>query len=183
MNMITFQALAMRTSPRDGHDKLDNAVLGLIGETGEIVDEYKKFIYQSSPHAPLPAQRFAEELGDVLWYLAEMADGLDAELIHISGLDFKALEKKAGRQGGRTTSLRRAVIALHVRADRLRRAVDAHAQKDIPIQMRLMLLKAARLAFLIGVPLEKVAEMNIEKLKKRYPDGFDAAISEGRYAK
>ena len=42
MGMNMYQEMAQRTSPDDGHDRIDNGVLGLIGETGEIVDLYKK---------------------------------------------------------------------------------------------------------------------------------------------
>ena len=61
-----YQSLAQRTSPNDGHDKLDNGIMGLIGETGEIADLYKKWKYQSTPGTELPAKRLLEELGDVL---------------------------------------------------------------------------------------------------------------------
>lgn len=35
----------------------------------------------------------------------------------------------------------------------------------------------------IGISLESIASRNIEKLKKRYPDGFDSNISSQRYEK
>ena len=60
----------MRTSPWDGHDKIDNGVLGLMGEAGELIDVYKKYMYQSGLNAELPKKQLIEELGDVLWYLA-----------------------------------------------------------------------------------------------------------------
>ena len=41
MDLNEYQRLAMRTSP-DGHDRIKNGCLGLIGESGEIADIIKK---------------------------------------------------------------------------------------------------------------------------------------------
>ena len=40
-----YQRLAMRTSP-DGHDRMMNGCMGLIGESGEVVDAVKKWKHQ-----------------------------------------------------------------------------------------------------------------------------------------
>lgn len=49
------------------------------------------------------------------------------------------------------------------------------------VYMHLIMEHAAQLAKQIGMPMAEIAQRNIEKLKKRYPDGFDARISEARY--
>jgi NTP pyrophosphatase (non-canonical NTP hydrolase) len=103
--MKDYQFKAMRTFPPQLNEtKIENGVIGLFGEGGEIADLYKKFKYQNHP---LNREKMIEELGDVLWYCAMIATGL------------------------RTT-------------------------------------------------LDKVAEQNIEKLLKRYPDGFDPNRSMNR---
>lgn len=181
MTLNEYQALAMRTSPRDGHDKLDNAMLGLIGETGEIVDAYKKHIYQSLPGAPFPAQKIAEELGDTLWYMAELADGLEARLGDIVGNRFGPIDTEARRRGGATTNPRRAIMKLHHRADMLCLAIEKKAWRRASMDMRMMIHCAARLAHLCGHSLEEIARANIDKLIARYPDGFDARASMRRY--
>lgn len=183
MTMRQYQKKAMRTSPRDGHDKIDNGVLGLIGETGELVDLWKKYKYQSTDDAELPRAKLAEELGDVLWYLAELADGMGEELLNISGKDFCVLDARFGNPGGRTHSVRKLVTGLAWRASRLCRAADTVDAEELRIQIRRMLAGAARLAWRIGYSLEEVAAMNIAKLEKRYPEGFDPEISMGRYEK
>lgn len=40
MRIEEYQLLAMRTST-EGHDRVENGCLGLIGESGEIVDAVK----------------------------------------------------------------------------------------------------------------------------------------------
>ena len=103
MNINEYQKLALRTlnpelSPKD---VLINGVMGLCGESGEVIDLVKKHLAQGHP---LDREKVAKELGDVAWYLAE----------------------------------------------------TAHA---------------------IGYDLEDILQMNIDKLRKRYPDGFDAEAS------
>ena len=180
MTLDQYQKLAMRTSPKDGHDKLDNAVLGLIGETGELVDVYKKWQYQSGLDAPLPAERFADELGDVLWYLAELVDGMDKKISEVSRYTMTDLAKTTQKNAGKRT-MRTVITGLSARANRIRRSVDYSEWQGVAAEFNWMIKGCAYLAWQIGFSLEEIAERNIEKLKKRYPEGFDAAISMGRY--
>ena len=48
----------------------------------------------------------------------------------------------------------------------------------------LRLLRASNLdgAHAIGIDLEEIARMNVDKLKKRYPDGFASELSINRKA-
>ena len=177
MDMRQFHKLAMRTSPRDGHDKIDNGILGLIGETGELVDLYKKWVYQSHPGAELPKDRLAEELGDVLWYLAEIADGMEKNLRDIIGVDFDQLDEQVRRTKNQP-HIRKLVIDMMEEALLVEKTTSFNRML---IYMHIVMEHAAQMARLIDVPLREIAENNIEKLKKRYPDGFDAAISEARY--
>ena len=105
MTMNEYQALAQRTASTDSAvEKIDNGILGLCGEVGEIADQWKKHLYQGHD---LVTEDMIEELGDVLWYCAELAAGL-------------------------------------------------------------------------GVGLAEVAERNVEKLRRRYPNGFEAERSVNR---
>ena len=47
-------------------------MLGLAGEAGGLLSEYKKFLRDGPAHK-LFKQRVAEELGDILWYVANIA--------------------------------------------------------------------------------------------------------------
>jgi len=106
MEINTYQELALRTLNPEMSEKdvLINGVMGLCGESGEVIDLVKKHLAQGHE---LDREQMARELGDVAWYLAE----------------------------------------------------TAHA---------------------IGYSLEEVCEMNIEKLKKRFPDGFSCERSVNR---
>jgi NTP pyrophosphatase (non-canonical NTP hydrolase) len=103
--MNDYQRLAQRTANANTiSGKIENGILGLCGETGEIADIWKKYLHQGHE---LDKEHMIEELGDVLWYCAELAAGL-------------------------------------------------------------------------GVGLAEVAERNIEKLRRRYPNGFEAERSRER---
>jgi NTP pyrophosphatase (non-canonical NTP hydrolase) len=58
-------------------DKLTLAALGLAGESGEVVDTIKKYLYGSHD---LDAAEMLKELGDTLWYLVLLADTLGFSL-------------------------------------------------------------------------------------------------------
>ena len=182
ISLRDYHRLAMRTSPRDGHDKIDNGVLGLIGETGELVDLFKKWVYQSTPGTKFPYDAAINELGDVLWYLEELADGMDTSMNMISSLTFMGMDEMTD---GVTPmpSIRAIVLALSKHANDIRRAVDSNCRSDIEAQMRRMINTCAWLARIAGVTMDTVAYRNIEKLKKRYPDGFNAKTSMDRSAK
>lgn len=105
MTGTEYQKLAQRTSNTKGwYEKVENGVMGLNGEAGEVIDLIKKARFQGHE---FDREHLIEELGDVLWYCAELAQGL-------------------------------------------------------------------------GVTLDEVAELNIQKLMKRYPDGFRAERSKHR---
>jgi NTP pyrophosphatase (non-canonical NTP hydrolase) len=75
-------------------------LLGLAGEAGELLSEYKKQLRDGEAHV-LHKERIAEELGDLLWYIANVASKYGLSLSEIAS---KNLEKTQGRWGSRDTS-------------------------------------------------------------------------------
>jgi len=88
-----YQRMAMRThnSKIQGYDKIRNAAYGLNGESGEVIDLLKKHEFQGHE---LDKVKLAEELGDVLWYCALMADAIGAPLEEIMRQNVKKLESR-----------------------------------------------------------------------------------------
>ena len=76
MTIKEYQRKAMRTATPKCYNTA-NAALGLTGEAGEVADEVKKCMYQGHPWQP---SKIIEELGDVLWYVALMADYFNVTL-------------------------------------------------------------------------------------------------------
>jgi len=80
MQLSEYQALAQRTARDDHPARALVAVAGLAGEAGEVAELLKK--HHGHGH-DLDVGKLAKELGDVLWYLAELAacHGLDLDAI------------------------------------------------------------------------------------------------------
>ena len=92
MTLNEYQSLAQRTAnTEDDSDKIVNGILGLCGETGECADILKKHGYQGHK---LNIREMQEELGDVLWYVAELAVGLGATLEGIAKMNIEKLKKR-----------------------------------------------------------------------------------------
>lgn len=93
MNMNDYQSAAMRTA--NGMDNrypmILNGVLGLNGESGECADIVKKHLFQG--HG-LDTQHLAEELGDVLWYIAVTARSIGYDLDEIAQMNVDKLLKR-----------------------------------------------------------------------------------------
>jgi NTP pyrophosphatase (non-canonical NTP hydrolase) len=75
MNELEFdhyQSLANRTSGAggDGDRRLIIAALGLAGEAGEFANMVKKLTAHGHE---IPIDSLSDELGDILWYVAEAA--------------------------------------------------------------------------------------------------------------
>ncbi len=79
MNVNDYQRQAMRSlNPAlTEKDVLMNALMGLCGESGEAIDLMKKHLYQGHD---LDRAKLVKELGDIAWYLAEAATGLQVDL-------------------------------------------------------------------------------------------------------
>ncbi len=68
-----------------------NGVMGLCGESGEVIDILKKHLSQGHE---LNKEKMAEELGDVAWYLAETAYALGYDLEDILQRNIDKLQKR-----------------------------------------------------------------------------------------
>ncbi len=82
MNINDYQkdAMTLLNPALTERDVLMNALMGLCGESGEAIDLMKKHLYQGHP---LDREKLIKELGDIAWYLAEAATGLDIDLSEV----------------------------------------------------------------------------------------------------
>ncbi len=75
-------------------------LLGLAGEAGELLSEYKKHLRDGAAHR-LFKERIADELGDTLWYLANLASKFDLELNDVAERNIaKVRERFAPKSAG-----------------------------------------------------------------------------------
>ncbi len=97
MNLREYQHEAHLTAKKvlaEGSDIIV-PILGLAGEVGELLNEYKKRLRDGDAHLRFP-DRVSEELGDILWYVAETATKFGLDLDEIAE---RNLEKTRARWG------------------------------------------------------------------------------------
>jgi NTP pyrophosphatase (non-canonical NTP hydrolase) len=89
MDLDRYQKEALNTDrvpARGGSDDVLSLIvpmLGLAGETGQLLSEYKKHLRDGEAHR-LFKERVSEELGDLLWYIANVASKFDLTLNEIA---------------------------------------------------------------------------------------------------
>ena len=93
MKLNEYHELAQRTSNRalDMKGHLFNGVLGLAGEAGECADLLKKHYYQDGRNF---VDDLEDELGDVLWYVAETATAMGLTLEEVARRNVDKLRKR-----------------------------------------------------------------------------------------
>lgn len=73
-------------------------VLGIAGEAGEVTDKVKKIIRDKGGYASEKDRaEIAKELGDVLWYVANVARYLGVSLSDIAEGNIKKLSSRKNR--------------------------------------------------------------------------------------
>jgi len=83
MNFREYQEQALKTDQIPDENKVIVALLGLVGEAGTVLTEYKKFLRDGDAHK-LFKDGIAEELGDLLWYIANVASKFELDLEEIA---------------------------------------------------------------------------------------------------
>jgi len=68
-------------------------LLGLVGEVGTLLSEYKKLLRDGEIHRTF-REEVAEELGDVLWYVANVADKFDLDLDEIAAANLRKVRNR-----------------------------------------------------------------------------------------
>ena len=94
MTINDYQQAALRTANTEklsDREILTNGVLGLSGESGECADLVKKHLFQGHE---LDAEKLANELGDVAWYLAVASYAIGYSLEAVLQMTVDKLRKR-----------------------------------------------------------------------------------------
>ena len=94
---ITTDKFGGTPQPIDSHAFLAQ-LLGLVGETGEIAEKFKK-IYRDKDgvFTPEDEKEMTKELGDVLWYLSVICTYLGISLQDVADLNIEKLQSRQKR--------------------------------------------------------------------------------------
>lgn len=100
MNFNEYQKKAKVTAlyPRHGTGEFVYPTLGLVGEAGEVADKIKKIIRDDGGKiSDDKKQEIKKELGDVLWYVSQLASELGISLEDIASLNIEKLYSRLER--------------------------------------------------------------------------------------
>jgi NTP pyrophosphatase (non-canonical NTP hydrolase) len=98
MTPTEYTVAALRTSPHPEYLSTNGrqrmfllGALGLTGEAGEVAEHIKKYVFHGHP---LDTEFVVKELGDVLWYLAFLADTCGVPLEAVMAQNIAKLEAR-----------------------------------------------------------------------------------------
>lgn len=98
MKFNEYQEKAKDTAVYKAEDAYIYLVLGVAGEAGEVAEKVKKIIRdKNSKIEPSDKKEIAKELGDVLWYVAVLADILGFTLEDIANMNIDKLKSRTKR--------------------------------------------------------------------------------------
>lgn len=105
MDFSFYQREANKTdqSKKEGVEGVHIPLLGLAGETGTLLTEYKKRLRDGESHKLFPTQ-FKEELGDILWYISNIASKLDLDLEEVAKANLAKIQERWNTLNNNQTS-------------------------------------------------------------------------------
>lgn len=90
VNFNEYQNAAKRTL-YGNEQVLTNCALGLAGESGQVVDLVKNYAFRGQK---LDRQELIHEMGDVLWYLSQIAEWADIPFDEVASENIAELNKR-----------------------------------------------------------------------------------------
>jgi NTP pyrophosphatase (non-canonical NTP hydrolase) len=171
-----YQQLAGRTAAMDVSKAIRQATfaLGLTCEAGEVAELY--MIDTGRQFATLP-----KELGDVLWYAAALCTENGLKMTDVTGLeDIASWQEHCYEKPMLDTRL---VVEAAKVGDYMKKVIGhGHELDEQRLVSGLMKVMGAvgDLATAHGLRVADIATANIDKLRKRYPDGFTTERSINR---
>lgn len=98
MNFKEYQNKSRRTAIyKDAGKNYLYPTLGLVGEAGEVANKLKKVMRGDTPLTAEVKKAVGDELGDVLWYMAQLATELNLSFDQIAAQNIKKLYSRLDR--------------------------------------------------------------------------------------
>lgn len=188
--LAAYAEAALQTNQLQGGDARDQLRFGLFGEVGSLLSLVKK------EHRDLETadhNAITEEIGDALWYLANVAAAYETSLSEAGAVAMQELQTRLNIKGASTTDVTfEELDALLQLANRklpelgrpkYLRELAAHAGQLLstdpvttdlltgPAQTLLghILADLAMVAMLFQQKLAEIAEANLQKIRSRWP--------------
>jgi NTP pyrophosphatase (non-canonical NTP hydrolase) len=100
MNFDEYQKQALTTAINDQESLMQKTVwvLGVAGEAGEVVEKWKKIVaYKNGEISKEDLEELSKELGDVVWYIAVLAQSLGLSLNEVMQQNLRKLADRKKR--------------------------------------------------------------------------------------
>ena len=167
-----YQELAMRTKGNEFTDRelMLNAALGLCGETTEFSYTLSREFRNNSD------EENKKELGDIEWYVALMCDVCKIDIEGIFNdthkVDFETKTSMCYLAGELADYFKKVYFQGH----ELEKVIISNYLKHMQSLIE-------KVCYIKEYDIQEIWQMNIDKLKKRYPDGFEVERSVNREVK
>jgi NTP pyrophosphatase (non-canonical NTP hydrolase) len=132
MTFDEYQLRAKETDqmPGSGDEQKIVPLLGLAGEAGQLLSEYKKYLRDGDAHR-LFKERVAEELGDLLWYISTVATKFGLHLDDIAAENIHKTHARWGHDRSATLELFRFFDEEYPAEERLPRYFEVHISETV----------------------------------------------------
>jgi hypothetical protein len=143
-------------------ERLRHALLGVIGEVGEIADCWKKHIIYEQP---LDTVNLIEELGDLRFYI---------QMVENEGYNIGDAGVEVALAVSDPTLW---IMKLNSSAGTLSDLIEEGSEEEI--NAALIQLITSFLSFIVAIPalkdlqMTEICNINMAKLRKRYPNGYN----------
>ena len=100
MTFDEYQKQALTTVVQHPDPLMNQTIfaMGISGEAGEVLEKWKKLVaYREGKITQEDTDDFAKELGDVVWYIAVMADSLGLSFDDIMQRNVEKLKSRKAR--------------------------------------------------------------------------------------
>jgi NTP pyrophosphatase (non-canonical NTP hydrolase) len=100
MTFDEYQKQALTTAHNNPDPLMNKTIwaMGVAGEAGEVLEKWKKIVaYKEGKVSDEDLQELAKELGDVVWYIAVMADSLGLSFDDIMQQNVEKLKSRKSR--------------------------------------------------------------------------------------
>lgn len=190
--------LAWRTVNKDLDDNNLRMMLsyGLVGELGEVIDLFKKHQFHNHD---LDRTKVVKECGDVLWYLACIVQYMNTTRTQwmkeclapvykwkISP-DLKAITRYEVPLGSVDFKRTDMLLDCNMYANNIVGTLTTRYPKTLYVNRKrnssyigIVLYVIKNVLAYVNCSLQECLDVNVAKLKARYPDGFDAVLSSNR---
>ena len=192
-----YQELAWKTVNSEV-DITDNCLIGLYGESGELVDLLKKIAFHKHPVDDAMREKLKKEIGDLCWYAAVLVkhycnmpmvrcwanDPSESHFTGFSDIDsYYEINMSMDADPPYDLSelaVKMAKAVIHSASKTIGAYEIAHSPDFVAHEVHFLIDCLGCVAHIFGLKLEDCATHNIEKLRARYGEKFSTAASINR---